>query len=232
MDNEAIYDLNWNDWQDFKEIGPMSRHARRLVFNEIKRLKFRTVLDVGCGPGIFLRELVGWYPEAVVSGVDVSGGGLEIARQKVPRGDFFKLDVTQSSPRGRYDLITLVDVAEHLERDLAAFKNLCPVCTGHMIILTLEGRMREFEPEVGHVRNYAPGELNNKLEQAGFEIVRYRHWGWPVYSPLYRNMSGPIAAHKTEMTPLRSLMGRLFYYVLMCNWPDKGDLITVVARPR
>ena len=59
MDNEAIYDLNWNDWKDFKEIGPMSRHARRLVFDEIKRLEFRTVLDLGCGPGIFLRELVG-----------------------------------------------------------------------------------------------------------------------------------------------------------------------------
>ncbi len=30
-DNKAIYDSNWEDWENIKRFGPMSRHTQRLV---------------------------------------------------------------------------------------------------------------------------------------------------------------------------------------------------------
>jgi SAM-dependent methyltransferase len=230
IDEKKIYNENWRQWESMKIHGPMSRHVRRLVFNACGSLSFSSVLDVGCGPGIFLAELHRRYPSARLAGVDISEEGVALARRNLPSAGFSVCDIARQTPAGSFDLITLVDVAEHIEDDCAAFKNLASICTGHIVIATLEGRMREFEKDIGHVRNYAPGELPGKLESAGFEVVRYLHWGWPTYSPLYRNLSAGIAADKNEMTPLRKFLGRIAYWVLGCNVPGKGDIIIVVGK--
>ena len=47
--------------------------------------------------------------------------------------------------------------------------------------------MRHFEMQIGHVRNYAPGELIPNIESNGFTVESVMEWGFPFYSPLYRN---------------------------------------------
>ena len=37
------------------------------------------------------------------------------------------------------------------------------------------------------MRNYARGELVRKLEETGFVVVSVIEWGFPFYSPLYRD---------------------------------------------
>ena len=71
---------------------------------------------------------------------------------------------------------------------------------GHVVVVTLQGRMRRFEADIGHVRNYAPGELAEKMRGAGLEIDRSIAWGFPFYSPLYRDL--------LEMLGNRGTMGR------------------------
>jgi SAM-dependent methyltransferase len=232
VDNKQIYDANWANWVLMKEVGPMSRHARRLIFNSLKGLSFDSVLDVGCGPGVFLSEILKRYPHLKGAGADISQTGLEIAGKRLPGMPFYQCDITSAPPPGKYDLITMVDVAEHLPDDLSAFKNVRQVCEKFLVICTLEGRMRPFESEVGHVRNYAPGELHAKLEQSGFEMVSYLNWGWPMYSPLYRNISGAVSAHTKELTWFRRLLGNLTYFFLMLNLPGKGDVVIAVAKPK
>jgi SAM-dependent methyltransferase len=232
IDEKKLYDDNWQDWEAMKIHGPMSRHVRRLVMRECRRLTFASLLDVGCGPGVFLREVHGRFPSVRLAGVDISESGIDLARRNIPSALLSVCDVAHEVPQGTFDCITLVDVAEHIEDDRSAFASLARICTGHIIIATLEGRMREFEKDIGHVRNYAPGELPGKLEAAGFEVERYLHWGWPMYSPLYRNLSAGIAADKNEMTPLRKFLGYIAYWVLGCNVPGKGDIIIVVGRKK
>jgi len=232
VDNREIYDEHWDEWQKFRIHGPMSRHVRRLTFKEICYLEFSSLLDAGCGTGQFLLEVAERYPNVKLAGIDVSARAIENARRNVATGHFWVTDISKEQPPGKYDLITMIDVAEHIDDDRAAFMNLRAVCCGHLLVLTLEGRMRSFEPEVGHVRNYGPGELQENLEDAGFVVERLRRWGWPMYSPAYRDMSGPIAAHRKKMTTFRRLVGYLAYYVLMCNWPGKGDLVIALAAPK
>ena len=57
INNQLIYDTHWQAWEEMKRWGPMSRHARRLVRKVYRRLRFSSVLDVGCGPGRHLRRL-------------------------------------------------------------------------------------------------------------------------------------------------------------------------------
>ena len=230
-DNKAIYDSNWKEWESMKRYGPMSRHVRRLALNECRKLTFDSLLDIGCGPGVFLDFMKTRYPSISLAGTDISTSAISLARRSLSACEFFEIDVSRNVPPGAWDLVTMIDVAEHIEEDAAAFAKIRDICRKYLLILTLEGRMRSFEPEVGHVRNYKPGELRMKLENAGFSIVRYKRWGWPVYSPLYRDLSKSIGAHKKPMTALRKMMSYLVYALLLCNCPGKGDLVIVLAAP-
>ena len=190
------------------------------------------MLDVGCGPGVFLKEFLREFPNRQVTGIDLTDRAVDLARKNLPAAEFSVLDVSKEVPKGEYDLVTMIDVAEHIEEDIACFKNVREACRGHLVIATLEGRMRSFEPELGHVRNYAPGELESKLEEAGYDVIEFLHWGWPMYSPFYRNLSGSVGIHKKTTTLWHRVMAKVAYWGLMFNWPGKGDIVIAVARPK
>jgi SAM-dependent methyltransferase len=230
-DNKAIYDSNWEEWESMKRYGPMSRHVRRLAFNECRTLTFDSLLDIGCGPGVFLDFIKTRFPFVSLAGTDISTSAISLARRHLPGCDFYEIDISRKVPPGSWDLVTMIDVAEHIEEDAAAFSRIRDICRKYLLIVTLEGRMRSFETEVGHVRNYKPGELRTKLENAGYSVVRCTRWGWPIYSPLYRDLSKGIAAHKKPLSAFRRFMANLVYAILLCNWPGKGDLIIVLAAP-
>jgi ubiquinone/menaquinone biosynthesis C-methylase UbiE len=230
-DNQTIYNSNWAKWESMKRFGPMSRHTQRMVLSICSKMQFESVLDVGCGPGVFLERLNSAFPGKLMAGIDISSSAVEIARRKLPFASFNEIDISSSVPSGKWDLVTMIDVAEHIDNDIAVFRNVRTVCNRYLLIVTLEGKMRDFEPSIGHVRNYRAGELREKLIQTGYTIQQYRHWGWPMFSPFYRNLSKGIDAHNTDMTSTRRFLGGLAYWGLFCNWPGRGDLIIVVATP-
>jgi len=232
MDNEQLYNLRWREWVTMKEIGPMSRIGRRLVFRELARLNYSSLLDVGCGPGVFLAEVSRRRPICTLGGVDISAEGIALAKSRNPKAGFQVIDITKKIPSGCFDVVTMLDVAEHISDDFGAFCNLRPACRKALVVMTLEGRMRQFEHEVGHVRNYRPGELPEKLERAGYSLSRYLHWGWPLFSPVYRDLSDSIGAHRHPASRRDRLMARLGFMVLSLSWPHVGDVTIAVAHPR
>jgi 2-polyprenyl-3-methyl-5-hydroxy-6-metoxy-1,4-benzoquinol methylase len=232
IDNKIIYNTRWHEWAEMKTNGPMSRHTRRLILRSLRSINFQNVLDVGCGPGAFLMFLNTRFPGLLLAGTDISETAISLTRRKLPNATFQVGDITSATPKGRYDLVTMIDVAEHIEKDLAAFENIRSCCRGHLLVSTLEGRMRPFEVEVGHVRNYVPGELAGKLETAGFEIVSFRRWGWPFYSPLYRNLNNTVKPHNLKQNRLTRLTGVLAYGLLSLSLPFRGDLVIALARPK
>jgi 2-polyprenyl-3-methyl-5-hydroxy-6-metoxy-1,4-benzoquinol methylase len=229
--NKTIYDENWRAWEAMKRFGPMSRHSQRMAMEELKKLEFSSVLDIGCGPGVFLSVVRDHFPGVSLAGTDISDAAVNLAKKNIPSGKFWRLDVTKDCVPETFDIVTMIDVAEHIDDDCAAFANIRTICARYLLIMTLEGRMRDFEADVGHVRNYKRDELPQKLEKAGFTIRTYKHWGFPMFSPLYRDASQSIDAIHKPMTPLRRFLGMLAYWALSCNVPDKGDLIIVLASP-
>ncbi len=227
------YDKGWEtEWDDMKRYGPFSRHLRRLIGNLIQPLVFETILDVGCGQGSFLAELQAKFSHIKTCGIDISPKAIDLARSRVPAGKFHILDLTQQPLDHKFDLVVCSEVLEHLADDLAAIKNLAYMTGKYLVVSTPQGRMRRFEAEVGHVRNYAYGELVHKLEQNGFGIVRVIEWGFPFYSPLYRNfldlMGGRGATGKFGLT--RKLISKVIYHMFMFNSWKRGDEIVVLAE--
>lgn len=81
-----------------------------IIDSVASRCRATKILEVGCGTGKNLRSLLDAFPEATVTGVDVSGDMLAVARQNLAReGD--RVTLLQEPYQGaadhhpRYDLI-------------------------------------------------------------------------------------------------------------------------------
>ena len=231
----ARYDEGWEQqWDDMKTYGPFSRHVRRLIKHVIVPLEFESILDVGCGQGALLIEFAKMFPRARLFGTDLSSAAVRIAHQRVPQGNFSVLDATKELMDGQYHLIVCSEVLEHIPDDVAALRNLRLMTRKYLLVTTPQGRMRSFEAgEVGHVRNYAHGELELKMMQVGLEPLRTIEWGFPLYSPIYRNYLELTAGRGTmgRFGPTRKVLASALYYVFMLNSWKRGDELVVLARP-
>ena len=92
------------------------RAAAQQVMKLIRAAKpdARNVLELGCGTGSILKCLQDAYE---VSGLDISGKMLSVARKKVPRLKLFRQDMVDFRIDGRFDVIICVfDSINHVRR--------------------------------------------------------------------------------------------------------------------
>jgi SAM-dependent methyltransferase len=235
LTGKADYDRLWtNVYGDMQGIGPTHRHMRRLVQGLLGGLRYRTVLDVGCGAGDNIALLTGDRELDRFVGIDVSPKALERARRAYPAGDYVALDIERERLDQRFDLVFSSLLLEHLSDDDIALRNLRAMTGGHLVLTTIAGdfeRYRAWDEQVGHVRNYRPGELERKLGDAGFDVGATIYWGFPFYSPLARrlqNRASPSAAYGRGARLLAALLYRLYFL----NSARRGDLLIAVAMPR
>ncbi|MBC7253324.1 MAG: class I SAM-dependent methyltransferase [Actinobacteria bacterium] len=131
------------------------------------------ILDVGCGTGGNLPFL-SLYGE--VEGCDYSEEAVRFCRlrghQRVMEASVYDLPYPDSS----FDLVTCLDVIEHLRLDLPALLEMKRVLKpGGYLLLTLPGRPElysDFDCLAGHLRRYTPGEARRLLGAAGMRPLR------------------------------------------------------------
>jgi len=83
-----------------------------------------SVLDVGCGSGLFVALLAGVLQELEATGFDTSGPAIDAANRMAERARavglsarlrFIRQDVATPWPAGRYDVVSLIDVLHHVD---------------------------------------------------------------------------------------------------------------------
>ena len=230
-----FYDSAWNSgWDDMKVYGPSARHTRRFIFRLLEGLSFTTVLDAGCGTGVLLSQIRQKYPHTQLTGSEYSPNGLEYARQRLPNAQFHVLDLSRETLGGKFDLITCIDVLEHIPDDEAALKNMLAMTAGHLVLSVPLGPLFQVEVErMGHVHGYGRRELEGKLQGAGFEIVRAVQWGFPFYN-LHRRLVNrlPAQASGGAVNPRKKLIANLLYALFYLNIAPAGERYYVLCRPQ
>ena len=112
---------------------------------------------------------------------------IQQARQSYPPAAYHAGEINALPESEPFDLVTCIDVLEHVEDDLGLLREIAGVCGRYALCVTVQGRMRPGEREIGHVRNYRRGELQEKMQAAGLTPIRTVEWGFPFYSPLFRS---------------------------------------------
>ena len=143
------------------------------------------ILDVGCGTGANLLML-SKYGDA--EGVDISEDALTFCRD---RGlDKVRLGAGEELPYddGTFDLVTALDVVEHMDNDLAGLKEMRRVLRpgGHVLLFVPTFMfLWGLQDDVSHHRRrYRLSELRRVLEEAGFEIERTTYANITFFFPI------------------------------------------------
>jgi len=226
------YDDIWNTaYGDMQEVGPVHRHMRRLLAELLDGIDYDSVLDVGCGAGHNLPLLCARREPSRVCGVDISTEALGRARER-SSADFVQLDIEQDALDDRWDLVFSSLVLEHLPDDERALRNMRAMSDKHLLITTIAGdfeRYRAWDEQMGHVRNYRPGELEEKVARAGFHVEKAIYWGFPFYSPMARLLQNRMTSEPSYGTATRALAA-LMYGLYFLNSRRRGDLLILLAR--
>lgn len=144
------------------------------------------LLDLGCGPGNMLDFLAG---HGDVFGSDFSADALRFCRgrqhQRVFRADFHRLPLLP----GSFDVVTCIDVIEHLADDRRAIAELFQAVRpgGHLIVTVpaFQSLWGDHDELYGHYRRYRRGELRAKLGAAGFLVIKLSYFEPLFFAPLW-----------------------------------------------
>lgn len=143
------------------------------------------ILDVGCGTGANLLML-SKYGDA--EGVDISEDALAFCRD---RGlDKVRLGAGEELPYedASFDLVTALDVVEHMDDDLAGLREMRRVLRpGGRVLLFVPAFMFLWglQDDVSHHRRrYRLSQLRRVLEEAGFEIERTTYANITFFLPI------------------------------------------------
>jgi len=98
------------------------------VFRIIKKLKAHgsTLLDVGCGNGLFLSHAQKYFE---CTGIDLSDAGLERAKKFASKSKIFKLsaDSLQMRFKKKFDVVSCFDVLEHCDNPQLVMRQIWSV---------------------------------------------------------------------------------------------------------
>jgi len=230
--NKEYYEEYWKNWGELKSQGPASRHVRRIIFSILSKIRFSSIFDVGCGTGTFLQEISKKYPSVKIHGSDFADESVDIAQKNNPGGHFLQLDIAQASPSQKYELVTCIDVLEHIQDDVKALQNMHVMTGKYFLLIVPTGPLFHQEAQnVGHVHGFSKTEINRKLEQVGFKIIKKIAWGFPLYI-IYRRviMNFPQQKLRKETGFLKRLFSSILYFLLFFNLPVWGDRYFVLCE--
>lgn len=176
----------------------------------------RILVDVGCGTGMMLLDL---SPYGQVVGID---GSLEALRFTRRRGFRSVLggDLTYPWPvrSGVAQVVTMLDVLEHLDRDEFALREVHRILRpGGLLVLTVPAYpwlWTYWDEVLGHQRRYRRSRLVVKLHRAGFITERSSYFysyllPMAVIFRLTKTVLGRSVQARSDFVALPSILNRL-----------------------
>jgi SAM-dependent methyltransferase len=185
--NLAFYGDFWEGTPDFIKHNPGARHRRRLIRDVIGSESFSSVLDVGCGSGELLTIMQHAYPGATrLAGADLAPEQVARNQKRLPKMEFFALDVQNDALDETFDLVVCSEVIEHLDNQQTAISNLARMVKpgGRLLLTCPTGTMYPTERHFGHVRHPGATDLTEWAADAGLRVSAMWNWGWPTYRAL------------------------------------------------
>lgn len=234
--NREYYKTYWND--NMIKYLSMSAGSRwfeyllGLVLKEIPGEQVADVADIGCGLGLKTAEMANYFTKAKITGFDFSEAGIQAATKyhTAKNLKFATEDITKSRYKKKYDLITAFDVLEHIDDWQDLTKKLAQVNTRYMLLSSPVGRMRPYEVNIGHVRNFRKREIENFMESLGYKTTKAYYAGFPFYSPILRNLTNAFYRDYSELPQVEMgfvsrRMHDVWYFLFRyCSLKHRGDI--------
>lgn len=171
---DSGFELSDEDAGNSFWVKSRNRLFKKIVFSNALRKNKTKFLEIGCGTGAFIKEIV-QNKNLQITGSEIYIKGLKIAKNNLPQVEFIQYDASAGYINKKYNLIASFDVLEHIDDDIAALLNINQMLKekGRFVIsvpqyMFLWSKLDEL---VMHKRRYSKKELIAKLKESGFNIV-------------------------------------------------------------
>jgi SAM-dependent methyltransferase len=200
-------------------------------------------LDIGCGSGLMLNAL---EDIGQTYGMDMSDEAISFSKE-IFTGTVKKGMLPDEVPyeENFFDLITALDVIEHVDRDIDSLKAMhSRLIAGGKAVITVPAYMflwSSFDDVNEHKRRYTLNELNEKLVQAGFTVEKITYYNtllFPVVLVvrILNNILNRDGSSDIDMPskPLNFVLKQIFglekYLLKFVNLPFGVSILAVVRK--
>jgi 2-polyprenyl-3-methyl-5-hydroxy-6-metoxy-1,4-benzoquinol methylase len=212
------------------------------VKNVIKLNKKSLVLDYGCGTGGILDLMSESY---TAYGADMSGLAIEFCKKRDLKNIMSISDVLSNDEfKNKFDMITVLDVIEHIEDDLDALNSVRSLLKedGYLFVTVpaYQFLYGPYDVLTQHKRRYSKKRLKKVLIDANFEIEKISYFN-TFLSPLLiisRLISSKTGSDNDTDIPnkiLNSILKKIFeiekYFLRYISFPF-GISIMCIAKKR
>jgi 2-polyprenyl-3-methyl-5-hydroxy-6-metoxy-1,4-benzoquinol methylase len=201
------------------------------------------ILDIGCGSGLMLNAL---EEKGQTYGLDMSNDAIRFSKE-IFTGEVRKglLPDEISYEENFFDLITALDVIEHVDRDVDALEVIhSRLAMGGKAVITVPAYMflwTSFDVANEHKRRYTLKELNVKLIQAGFSVEKISYYNTLLFPPvlvvrMLNNLLNRDGASDVDMPSklinfiLMKIFGFEKYILRFVNFPFGVSILAVVRK--
>jgi SAM-dependent methyltransferase len=202
------------------------------------------ILEVGSENGALAFWLARKYPWHQVAGMEIHDDKVQQSNKLRDQLELENVEFVQGDAAepftflNKFNLIFSTHVLEHIEEDSGALRNMYDALDGGgTLILQVPRKVSEALTERdiagGHHRRYTEGELQRKMEEAGFQGVEVKRcrgklgdYAYGIDSKL-ASLKGPLPMN-VALFPLLLLLGYIDH--LTTKEPEHGGLIAIGKR--
>jgi 2-polyprenyl-3-methyl-5-hydroxy-6-metoxy-1,4-benzoquinol methylase len=159
---------------NFLQQKMISRFWEALIYEAKKEPAFKNMLDVGCGEGFGIAQLLQAFPEAKITGIDSDAQAVAFARthdsgHTYLEGSIFSLPFSDNA----FDCVVCTEVLEHLKEPTKALQEIARVASNTILISVphepwfrlmnfLRGRnLRHFGNYPYHLHTWSAGQIRD-----------------------------------------------------------------------
>jgi len=190
--------INWQAYyqkepliSDFNpETDALEIHRCLAAWSVFPRQKIDSLLDVECGDGYFCHWIKQNSNIDKVMGIDISEARLERARSRYPeikyiKGSFPNLPADNNS----FDLVSCIEVLEHMEDPLEALKELARITRKYVLITVPDRQVIKYNicphclkkfPADGHLHSFDVPKIRILAQNSNLIVEKTSSYYLPV----------------------------------------------------
>lgn len=217
-----------------------ARNYRAALIREFQEYLQGQVLEVGAGIGQMTSALRAMDKVQRVFSIEPDEKFCAAWRTQFPAQDLLQGTAADLPGGTAWNAIFSVNVLEHIGDDggeLARYQRLLKPAQGSLCLF-VPARPEIYAPidrDFGHFRRYTRPELRQKLEQAGFQIVRLRYYNFVGYFAWWLNFK-VLKKRTFEIGSVRLFDRAIFPVVHALEYrlcpPPFGQSLLAIAKAR
>lgn len=182
------YQKEYLDKNPDMHIGDSTMKVKQINRVIPSSLKIESLLDVACGAGLITIEMTKKIKPKYAAGIDISEAMINKAKI-IDQNNLViwkVVDLFKYKPKRKFDLVTCIDILEHINDDLGFLKKIATLGKYFVIKTPLEDSWfsrllrnskifdpwKDSENRYGHIHHYNERTLLNLINQCGLKIEK------------------------------------------------------------